>query len=102
MCLDEHSCDVSVGDDWLRQTVGMIVGSKAWSSGGVLFVVWDEDDGSADNRVLSLVVAPHQSHRVSRQPYTHYSLLATIEDLLGVGRLGNAVSANPMTDLVAS
>lgn len=100
MCHDEHSCDVSVGDDWLRQTVGMITGSKAWTAGGVLFVVWDEDDGSADNRVLSLVVAPHRSHLVSNRPYTHYSLLATIEDLLGVGRLGNASTANAMTDLV--
>ena len=102
MCHDEHSCSVSVGDDWLRQTVGMITASKAWTSGGVLFVVWDEDDGSADNRVLSLVVAPSQSHRVSNEPYTHYSLLATIEDVLGVGRLGKAVGAMPMTDLVAS
>lgn len=101
LCHDEHSCDVSVGDGWLRQTVGMIIGSKAWTSGGVLFVVWDEDDGTADNHVLSLVVAPRQSHRVSNQPYTHYSLLATIEDLLRVGRLGQAVGATPMTDLVA-
>ncbi len=101
MCHDEHSCAVSVGDDWLRQTVAMITGSRAWTAGGVLFVVWDEDDGSADNRVLSLVVAPNHSHRVSHQPYTHYSLLATIEDLLGVGRLGKAVGAAPMTDLVA-
>lgn len=102
MCHDEHSCDVSVGDDWLRQTVGMIIASKAWTTGGVLFVVWDEDDGSADNRVLLVVVAPHQSHRVSNQAYTHYSLLATIEDLLGVGRLGKAAGAKAMTDLLGS
>ena len=101
MCHDGHSCAVSVGDDWLRQTVGMITRSLAWTSGGVLFVVWDEDDGSAGNRVLSLVVAPNQSHLVSRRPYTHYSLLATIEDLLGVGRLGNAAQARPMADLVS-
>jgi hypothetical protein len=47
-----------------------------------------------------LVIAPHQGHKVSQQPYTHYSLLATIEDLLGVGRLGNAAQAKPMSDLV--
>src|ERR1700688_443212 len=41
MCHDEHSCDVSVGDGWLRQTVGMITGSTAWVWGGVLFVVSD-------------------------------------------------------------
>jgi phosphatidylinositol-3-phosphatase len=102
MCHDEHSCDVSVGDAWLQQTVGLITASQAWTANGVLFIVWDEDDGSAENRVLSLVVAPHQGHRVSNQPYSHYSLLATMEDLLGVGRLGQAAGAKAMSDLVAS
>jgi acid phosphatase len=101
MCHDQHNCDVSVGDDWLRQTVGLITQSKAWSANGVLFVVWDEDDHTANNRVLSLVISPHQGHKVSSQPYTHYSLLATIEDLLRVGRLGNAAQAKPMSDLVS-
>lgn len=102
LCNDQHDCNVSVGDDWLRQTVGMITQSKAWTANGVLFIVWDEDDGSANNAVLSLVVEPNRSHLVSSQPYNHYSLLATIEDTLGVGRLGQAARAKTMTDLLAS
>jgi phosphatidylinositol-3-phosphatase len=47
-------------------------------------------------------VTPHQGHRVSHQPYNHYSLLASVEDLLGVARLGQAASAKAMTDLMAS
>jgi phosphatidylinositol-3-phosphatase len=101
MCHDQHNCNVTVGDDWLHQTVAMITQSKAWTANGLLFVVWDEDDGSAQNRVLSLVVSPHQSHKVSNEAYTHYSLLATIEDTLGVGRLGQAAGARTMTDLTA-
>jgi phospholipase C len=100
-CHDTHDCDLAAGDDWLRQTVGMITQSKAWSSNGVLFITWDEDDGATGNQVLTLVIAPHQSHKTSDQPYTHYSLLATMEDLLGVGRLGQAAGAKPMTDLIA-
>jgi len=100
MCHDQHDCSVSVGDDWLRQTVGMIKQSKAWTANGLLFIVWDEDDGSTDNRVLSLVISPNQSHKVSTQAYTHYSLLATIEDTLGVGRLGQAAGARAMQDLL--
>jgi hypothetical protein len=50
--------------------------------------------------VLMIVAAPGMSHKVSTKPYNHYSFLATIEDLLGVGRLGQAKDAQPMTDLV--
>lgn len=100
-CHDTHDCDVAAGDQWLRQEVGQIQASAAWKSGGVLFIVWDEDDGSADNRVLALVVASGAGHRTSSQLYTHYSLLATVEDLLGVSRLGQAANARPMTDLVS-
>jgi hypothetical protein len=43
----------------------------------VLFIVWDEDDHTANNRVLALVVSPRQGHPVSDQPYTapHYLYL---------------------------
>jgi phospholipase C len=99
-CHDTHDCAVSVGDEWLRQEVGQITHSAAWQSGGVLFITWDEDDGSADNRVLTLVIAPGLGHRSSQKSYTHYSLLATVEDLLGVGRLGAAADASPMSDLL--
>jgi len=100
MCHDTHNCSVSVGDSWLRAQVGEITASKAWKDGGILFITWDEDDGSADNRVLTLVIAPGKSHLTSSRQYTHYSLLATIEDLMGVARLGEAVQATPMTDLI--
>src|SRR5713101_856993 len=87
--------------EWLRQTVGQITYSAAWKNNGVLFITWDEDDGSATNRVLTLVLTPGKGHRESTAAYDHYSLLATIEDLMGVGRLGAAAKARPMTDLVS-
>ncbi len=100
MCHDTHDCSVSVGDSWLRTQVGEITASKAWKDGGILFITWDEDDGSTNNRVLTLVIAPRKSHLTSSKQYNHYSLLATIEDLMGVGRLGAAAQATPMTDLI--
>jgi hypothetical protein len=102
LCHDQHDCNLSAGDKWLSQTVGMITQSKAWSSNGLLVITWDEDDGSGDNRVLTLFISPNQSHRVSSQPYNHYSLLATIETVLGVGRLGEAAGATVMSDLLAA
>jgi hypothetical protein len=99
-CHSGHSCAVSVADDWLRETVTLIMQSPAWRANGILFITWDEDDGSGDNRVLTLVVAPGRGPLVSNQPYNHYSLLATIEDLLGVSRLGHAAGAHSMQDLL--
>jgi hypothetical protein len=102
LCHDQHDCNLTAGDNWLRQTVGMITQSKAWTSNGLLVITWDEDDSSGDNHVLTLFISPNQSHRVSYQPYTHYSLLATIENVLGVGRLGGAAGAKVMSDLLAA
>ncbi|OLC49621.1 MAG: hypothetical protein AUH80_00970 [Chloroflexi bacterium 13_1_40CM_4_65_16] len=99
-CHNTHDCDVSVGDDWLRREVAQITASKAFKSNGVLFITYDEDDSTADNRVLTIVVTPDLGHRTSAREYTHYSLLATIEDLLGVERLGQAKTASAMTDLI--
>jgi len=102
MCHDTHNCDVSVGDDWLRGQVGQIMDSAAWKKDGVLFVTYDEDDQNSDNQVLMIVASPGMSHKTSNRHYDHYSLLATIEDLLGVGRLGQAKDAQAMTDLIAA
>ena len=99
-CHNGHSCSVKVSDDWLRQTVTLIMKSDAWTANGVLFITWDDDDGRSDNQVLTLVIAPGLTPLSSAVPYNHYSLLATIEDLLGVGRLGQADGAEPMQDLV--
>jgi phosphatidylinositol-3-phosphatase len=100
-CHDTHDCEVSVGDDWLRGQVGDIMASDAWKSNGVLFITYDEDDMSADNRVVMLAIAPGMSSGKSTRSYNHYSLLATLEALLGVGRLGEAANAKLMSDLIS-
>jgi hypothetical protein len=101
LCHDGHDCSNSVANSWLSQTVPQILSSSAWQDNGVLLITWDEGEDSA-NSVLTLVIqsAPYV-HR-SAKPYNHYSLLATIEDQLGLARLGLAAQATPMTDLLAS
>ncbi len=101
MCHDTHNCPVAIGDDWLKQTVGQITYSAAWKNNGVLFITWDEDDGSASNQVLTLVVTAGTPHGVSNRAYDHYSLLATIERLMGVAPLGEAAHAKPIDELGA-
>ena len=101
VCHSTHSCPIEDGDRWLAGVVPRITASKAWQEGGVLFITWDEDDGSGSNQVATLVVSPGLAGHQSTRPYDHYSLLATIEDLLGVARLGRSAAAQPMSELIA-
>jgi hypothetical protein len=47
--------------------------------------------------VATLVIAHNLKTHTLGGTYDHYSLLATIEDLLGVPRLGQAMSAHPIS-----
>jgi phosphatidylinositol-3-phosphatase len=101
LCHDGHDCSTAVADAWLAETVPVILGTRAWQDGGVLFITWDEGEDSV-NSVLTLVIHAQPQTHSSNVAYNHYSLLATIEDQLGVARLGNAAKASPMTDLMAT
>jgi hypothetical protein len=101
LCHDGHDCPTAVADQWLAQVVPMILATPAWQQDGLLLITWDEGYDTA-NHVLTLVIHPHPVARTSSRAYNHYSLLATIEDRLGVARLGVAAHASTMTDLLAS
>ena len=100
LCHDGHDCSNAVANAWLSQTVPQILSTSAWRDNGVLLITWDEGEDSA-NSVLTLVIQPEPYVHRSAKPYNHYSLLATIEDQLGLARLGLAAQATPMNDLLA-
>jgi len=99
LCNDGHDCSTAVADAYLARTVPQILATTAWQQGGVLFITWDEGEDSY-NSVLTLVIQPGGQPSSSAVAYNHYSLLAAIEDRLGVPRLGHAAKASPMPDLI--
>ena len=101
LCNDGHDCSTAVADRFLSQIVPEIQATAAWKDNGLLVITWDEGEDAA-NHVLTLVIRPGGQHEVSNRYYDHYSLLATIEDRLGVKRLGLAANATPMRDLTLS
>src|SRR6266542_4410091 len=102
LCHDGHDCALDVAGAWLDGLVSRIVASDAWRSGGMLFIVWDEGDGGDTNLVPLIVLTKHGTGIRVESEYDHYSLLATIEDLFGLPRLGAAAAARPLTQLIAS
>jgi phospholipase C len=98
LCDDEHDCSIATGDAWLSRWVPRILSSSAYRAGGTaLFITYDENDGRAGNHIYTVAVSrsvpPNSS---SQEAFDHYSLLAAVEDLLGLSRLGQATTATSM------
>ncbi len=91
-----HATNLANIDAFIGPFVQTITGSQAFEKGGLLVIVYDEDDNSgfptADDPIPLLVVSPYAKKKFeSKAKADHYSLLATIEDALGLGgRLGQA------------
>ena len=99
LCHDMHDCDVATGDRFLSALVPQLL--SALGPRGLLFLTWDEgssDDGCchlASGGHVVTIVAGAQARRgeVFNAPSDHYSVLQTIEDLLGLPRLRGAACA---------
>jgi hypothetical protein len=99
LCDDAHDCSERHGDDWLRAHVPMILASPGYNAGGVLFITWDEGEHGSE-RIATVVASPRLVRPGFRSDvrHGHASLLATIEDLLELPRIHDAVTAQPMTE----
>ena len=96
LCHDTHDCSVSTGDRFLAGLVPALL--RALGPSGVLFLTWDE--GSSNDGCCRLASGGHvvtivagggaRAHGRLATPTDHYSVLQTIEDLLGLKRLRGA------------
>jgi acid phosphatase len=97
LCNDAHNCSLGTADAWFRGWMTKIFAGPDWKSGHLAIVLTaDEDDSSANNTVLTVVIHPSQQAHVVTSPLTHYSLTRLYEDVAGVPHLFNAASAPSM------
>ena len=108
VCDDMHdSCaplfnQVKQGDNWLAQTVPMILQSSAYLNNGLLIITWDEGASGSDGPIGMIVLSPlaKGGGYSNSVPYTHSSTLRTFQKIFGVGPfLGGAASAVDLSDL---
>lgn len=107
LCDDMHdTCapindPVKQGDTWLMQNIPIILNSKAYKNGGVIFVTWDEGEGG-DGPIGMIVLSNNAkgggySNTIH---YTHSSTLRTLEEIFGVSPLlGDAANATDLKGL---
>jgi len=102
-CHNTHDCAISTGDAWLAANVPPILVSPACTRDRCLLILtWDENDGTAGNQVLTVFAGNSaRAAMVSGVRYNHFSLLRTVEMVLGLPtQTANDGAAAPMSDLL--
>lgn len=98
---DGHDTGADYAASWFSSYFGPLLTDPAFTRDTVLILVFDEDDKSEGNQVYAALygasIAPGST---SGSAYTHYSVLRTIENGLGLGTLGrNDDAAAPITGI---
>jgi hypothetical protein len=107
---DMHDGTVADGDRWLAVALPKILRSPQYRNGSTaVFITWDEGEGGTSQRcaantsdvgcrVATIVVSPSTPRGTrSARLFSHYSLLATAEQLLRLRKLGQAATAATLT-----
>jgi hypothetical protein len=114
-CADGGPGGLHAVNGWLKIWAPRILGSPAFQADGMLVITADESDGVDEDssaccgegpgpnarrpgikgpgggRIGALVISPYAvPGTTSDRAYNHYSLLASIEDILGLDRIGYA------------
>jgi len=90
-------------DEWSQAFLSPLLDNVAFMSHTVIFVTFDDAGGPCCGELYTIALGPSsivKSDYTSSASYNHYSLIATIEDIFGLGNLGrDDATATPMSDL---
>ncbi len=98
---DDPSTGLEQSDTWCAAFIPKILASKDFAEGAVLFITWDEAEGrngDSPDKIPMIVVSKrikHQGMTVSTA-LSHASYLATVEQMFGLKRLGDATNATTL------
>ena len=93
LCNDTHDCGVGTGDQWLQSHLQPVLDSAAYQSGSTAVIVTYDEYTSLPNVFASQSVSPGTLVTANT---SHYGLLRTIEDMLGLSSLGQAATATSL------
>jgi hypothetical protein len=97
-CDNSHDCSSSHADSWLASNVPTML--KALGPAGMFVLTWDEDDHSAGNHILTAFVgAPVKAGFQATQKVTHYTILRSLCESLGLAPFASAASASSIDNV---
>jgi len=101
LCHDGHDCSTATMDHWVAGFIPSVLSSLWYAQGGVIVITFDEGSSDAGccriahgGRIATIVISTHTGPGARlTAPVDQAGILGTIEDLFGVGRLGDAACA---------
>jgi len=95
---DMHDGTIAGADTWLKNNMSAYA-TWAKTHNSLLIVTWDEDDYTENNQVPTIIVG--QSVKVGHysEQVNHYNVLATLESMYGLSKVGASASASAITDI---
>jgi phosphatidylinositol-3-phosphatase len=96
-----HDGSIAQGDAWLSRELS---GYANWAvtNNSLLIVTWDEDDGGPRNQIPTVIYGAHVQPGTYSEQINHYSVLATLEQMYGLPKIGYAAGAAPIATIWAS
>jgi acid phosphatase len=95
LCHDMHDCSISTGDAWLSHFVAPLLPVKRTA----IFITFDEgttDVGGGGTVALIVAGTAVKPHSLYVKRTSHFGVLRTIEDALGLPALGASARAAPL------
>jgi phosphatidylinositol-3-phosphatase len=100
---DMHDGSVLVGDTWLKVHFG---GYAEWAKtynsltyNSLLIITFDEDDGSAKNRIPTIIYGAHVRPGEYAEYISHYNVLSTLLALYGLTPFVEAATTPPIVTI---
>ncbi|MEO8088061.1 MAG: fibronectin type III domain-containing protein, partial [Bacteroidota bacterium] len=95
MDYDMHDGSISTGDTWFHNNLdGYVQWAKTHNS--LFIIVFDEDNGSYNNRIPCIFTGPMVKSGTVATTYNLHNMLRTIEDMYGTTHAGNAANVSAM------
>lgn len=95
---DMHDGTVQQADAWLKAHLDAYV-QWAKKNHSLFILTWDEDDGTQENQIATLIIGQHVKPGRYEQKINHYSVLRTLTDMYGVPPVGHAADAEAITGI---
>ena len=95
---DMHDGTISQADTWLKSKLSAYA-TWAKSNNSLLIVTWDEDDYSENNQIPTIFYGANVTTGKYDETVNHYNVLAALEQMYGLAKVGSSSSATVITDI---